>query len=592
MGTSGKGGRGAEAPAFDPRAAWRGTLGAAPLLASAAVFLLGAAVLLAFRGALADGLVDWDDDVYLERIPQLHDWTRTNWTSNLLWILTDRARFYWHPLAYGFHAAENGLFGGDLRLHHLAGLVLHALNAVWVLVLACAFLGPRRGEAPPARPAGVLGAALLAALLWALHPLRVESAAWLAEQKDLLCGFFSLAATAAWLLRATAPAGAPGGRWTLAVFACFVLALAAKPVAVALPAAWFVLDLAVLGRAGRPGGLRAAAMEKVPFLVLGFAAVVAGATGEKEEGRVSSSLVLGFEHRVVTPLWGFAAPLVKTAVPVGLSPFDPQFPAGEIRLLSPRWLGSLALLVAASVFALRRWRRGEPWWAAAWLAYLALAAPVSGIRQLATLATADRFSYLPTVPLFVLAGAGILAAGRAAAARFGPAGVAAAAGVPLLAAWGLALLAGRQVEVWRDPDTLWARVLREWPDRKPEPQDHLGAWHAKEAARTGDMDLWRKARGEFLESIRYFGANPAAWNNLGRVEEVLGDGAKAERCLRESARLADRFPLPRWNLARVLARKGERKEAERWYREALAAGGEVDPRLVAEVEGLLGIPAK
>ncbi|NUN52975.1 MAG: hypothetical protein HUU06_09355, partial [Planctomycetaceae bacterium] len=192
----------APSPTFDPRHAWRHTLGAARADGALALVLLASAVLFAFRGVLGNGLVMWDDNLYREQIPQLQEWSG----GNLLWMLTDRSWFYWHPLAYAWHAAENALFGADHRGPQAAAIALHALNAGWVLVLGCAFLGPRRGDPAPPSAGAVLGASLAAAALWALHPLRVESVAWMAEKKDLLCAFLSFAATAAWLLRATLPA--------------------------------------------------------------------------------------------------------------------------------------------------------------------------------------------------------------------------------------------------------------------------------------------------------------------------------------------------------------------------------------------------
>jgi tetratricopeptide (TPR) repeat protein len=209
--------------------------------------------------------------------------------------------------------------------------------------------------------------------------------------------------------------------------------------------------------------------------------------------------------------------------------------------------------------------------AVAWFAYLALAAPMSGLRQLANLATADRFSYVATIPFYVLAAAGILRWGRGAAAA------------ALLAAGGLCALTLPQIGVWHDPVTLWTRVLEQWPDRGPEPHDHLGAWYAHEGKESAAIQ-------EFRASLRIAEQNPTAHNNLGRMLEGRGDTVGAEKEYRRSAALAPGFAVARWNLARLLARRGRKAEAEKWYREALATGGWVHPGLKAEVEGLLGIP--
>jgi hypothetical protein len=573
-----------EAPPLDPRAALRTTLRAAPSLSLALGLVIAASVLVAYRGSLDNGLVDWDDDIYLRRIPQLHAWT---W-ENVRWMLTDTSWFYWHPLTYFVHAAEITLWQAEPKPFHFVGVALHTVIAIEVLVLAAILLAPRLEGAGGEEPAAPVTAAFLAALLFALHPLRVESVAWIAETKDLLCSIFYLASLLAWLAYGTATERPERQRWYAVSFALFVLALAAKPIVLTAPVVFLVLDVFLLGRAKRPGSLRGLLLEKAPFLACGVVAAVYGASGAKEQSRASVPLDLGAGDRMLTPLWGFAAPLVKTLWPVHLCPFEPQLHTEEISLGNARYLLSAVLLCGLAAHVLVRWRKGEYAWAAAGLAYLAAMVPVSGIRQIAGLATADRFSYLPTIPLYVLAGAGILGARRRAAARFGTAGVAGVTMVPLFLAGLLAVLTVRQVEVWRDPGTLWARVREKWPGRVPVAHINLGAWYFSESLRTGDQRFLEKAGGEFEEAVRMTKANPAAENNLGRIYETLGRPEEALRHYQRAVEQAPRYSFAHMNLARFYASRGDLGSAERHYRAALETGGAIDADVKAEVERLLG----
>jgi tetratricopeptide (TPR) repeat protein len=191
---------------------------------------------------------------------------------------------------------------------------------------------------------------------------------------------------------------------------------------------------------------------------------------------------------------------------------------------------------------------------------------------------------------FYLAGAAVLGAvGGRPGARAG----AAAAALALGAAGWLAVATGAQVGVWKDPGTLWTRVIETWPGRIPGAYDHLGAWYASRASRAETPEertrLWNEAARQFRAALKLAPKNPSAANNLGRALERLGESKEAERLYREAAAQAPGFAIPRMNLARLLATSGRRAEGRRFYDQALATGGWVQPELKAEVEALLGL---
>lgn len=567
---------------------------------------------------LGNGFVDWDDNVLLLENPAYRG---LGWT-HLRWMATTTLLGHWVPLTWLTLGLDYVVWGMAPMGYHLTSLLLHVANAVLVYGVATRLYA--RGSDIGA-PAGRVGAAA-AVLLFALHPLRVETVVWVTERRGVLSAFFCLVAVLAYLEAARRDGAAR--RWRLLVsVGAYVLALLSKATVMTLPAVLVLLDVYPLRRLPPDPGAwtepaaRRVWLEKLPYALASLAGGVASYWGQTRASGVTVLETPTWVGKAILSLWFFVD---RTLRPVGLSPlYEPPL---RIDPFEPRVLWSAAALIAisAAVVALRRrWPAGL----AAWVAYGVLLAPVVGIVHAGPQLIADRYGYLACLPWALLAGAGAGAAARAAARgtlRPGLARLLAAAG--LLAVLGLAGLTWRQVPVWRDSERLWRHAVAVGP-RCSVCRINLGTWlyrhDAFEAARQqyeaalalrpdkvgvheyAGMALARL--GRFPEAISHFEVildrypasldarlhHAAALMGLGRLGEAIEDlreiqrfhppAAAAEYFERAAAAEPD-GAIPRLGLFQAYVALG-RPEQARTQHAALAA---LHPTLAALVAGALG----
>lgn len=422
--------------------------------ALAAAGLVAAVTTIAYLPCLQNGFVDWDDTTVIVRNPLL----QLGFTDAVVRALTQIHDAYWLPLTSLSFWADHRLWGLDPYGFHLTNLVLHALCAAWVALLALRVFSLARPEVPEASWAVP---SAIAALLWSLHPLRVESVAWATERKDVLSAALGLPAVLLYLSwaarRRAAPVPLPQAlrdRTYLAALALSALALLAKPAFVVLPAVFLVLDLFPLRRA-RPGTFVALLVEKAPWLALALADGVVTVLAQRpalmplDEASPSARALLAF-HSIVE-----YARLM--AWPEGLMPYY-LHPGNAPSLADPTYLGPLALvlsLTAGAVVLARRW----PGVLAAWGLFLVPLAPVLGLVQAGGQRIADRFTYLPAIaPSLAVAYLLFRAADRLGRVGRVVAGLAAAAAIGALASVTLGL-----EPIWRDSGALWTRVIEVTP---------------------------------------------------------------------------------------------------------------------------------
>jgi tetratricopeptide (TPR) repeat protein len=333
-----------------------------------AIFLLTA---LLFLHTGAYGFLNWDDNEFVTA----NFFVRQGLTAqSVQWALTTNF-VYWQPLIYLSHMTMVSLFGMNGGPHHLLNVLLHAINAtLWFLILC--------------RLRFAVWTAAIATVLFAWHPLRAESVAWISERKDVLSGLFWLLTILAYIHYAQLRKD--WRRYAL-VLILFALALAAKPVAVTLPVLFLLLDYWPLNRLD-PSTLRARLIEKIPLLALSAGSALITIAGQDSSSSLSTGLSL--PYLMANAVRSYAIYVKQTAWPEALAPFYAlPNPISPVEVVF-----SAALLAALSWFAWKSWRR-SPWWAVAWLWYLITLLPNCGIIQVGQQAHADRYTYLPTTML-------------------------------------------------------------------------------------------------------------------------------------------------------------------------------------------------
>lgn len=511
----------------------------------AVALVLAAATLALYAPVRGHGFVDYDDDEYVFRNPHVQAGLSAD---GVAWAFTSLEAANWHPLTWLSHMLDCELFGLRPAGHHLMNLVLHSANVV-LLFLVLAFL------------TGALWRSAAVAALFALHPLNVESVAWVAERKNLLSTFFWILTIAAhgWYVRR------PGASRYLAVAAGTALALLSKPMAVTIPFVLLLLDFWPLGRMSR-GAIGRLVLEKLPLLVLAGLTSAITLQAHLQGGSVVAMEAIPPGARLSNAIVSYAAYLGKLVWPARLGVF---YPHRESSLPPAVVWATAAALVAATAGALRAARRA-PYVTVGWSWYLVTLLPVIGIVQVGTQAMADRYMYVPAIGLFLAAAWG------AAALASSPKAARVLAAATVAALLGLAVRASAQVHVWHDSLSLFRATIRAVPD----------SWVAHYNLGNGLVAAGRaaEAEAEFRETIRLSPRFARAHNNLGDVLDGMGRRTEAAAAYEEAIRIKPDLAEAHNNLGTALAAMGRLDEAEASLRRAVA----LQPRF-AEAYVNLGI---
>ncbi|MEJ2697626.1 MAG: tetratricopeptide repeat protein [Candidatus Sulfobium sp.] len=431
-------------------------------LAGIMVFLV---TLLNYLPSLRNGFTNWDDNTYVYANMHIQRplWDVFGWAF---------AKFYagnWHPLTWISHAIDYGVWGLNPVGHHLTSNVIHALNAMLVTFVCFRLLDcaaerqvPGNGAGPFAGERDIVIAGAFTGLLFGIHPIHVESVAWVSERKDLLCGMFFCLSLLAYLRYADAEKygrPAPGNYLlSLVLFAC---ALLSKPMAVTLPVVMLIADWYPLGKIRSLKTFASTVTEKLPFIALSTISAVVTFLAEDIGGHVVPLKVADVPARLLVAAQALFSYLLKMVLPMGLVPFYPY--PGDVSMLSVRQMTAvLAIFVITGCVIVFRTRK---LWLAIWAYYIVTLLPVLGIVRVGMQSMADRYAYLPSIgPFFVL--------GLAVARGYGGADglkrrmpgrsfmAAAVAGCVLLF---LSVMTVKQISVWRNSITLWDYVIEREP---------------------------------------------------------------------------------------------------------------------------------
>jgi tetratricopeptide (TPR) repeat protein len=450
---------------------------------------------LVFRPSLNGEYLRYDEEAYVTKNPVVQQGLTpegTAWAFGL-----EKETIYWHPLTWLSHMADVELFGLDPRGHHAGSVLLHVLCTLLLFLVLLRMTG------------GLWPSAFVAAL-FALHPLHVESVAWIAERKDVLSAFFWMLTLGAYALYAERPGP---GRY-LAVVVCFVLGLMAKPMVVTLPFVLLLVDWWPLRRFSRATAGRRV-LEKLPLL--GMAAFSSGLTYlvQKNIGALGEPEALPLGIRLGNALASYGGYIGQMFWPLRLATFYPHSGAD---LEAGRVLAGAA--VVAGMSALVIWQRRRRYLTVGWLWYLGTLVPVIGLVQAGDQAMADRFTYIPLIGLFVMLAWGIAGLpGLQAPDRTRKLLLGVPAGGVLL---GLTVLTVIQIGTWRDSISLWRRALAV-TDKNYFAHNNLGQAY-------NDAGRYEEAAEQYAAGVALAPEWAEGHSNLGNVLVRLGriDGALKE----------------------------------------------------------------
>jgi len=536
------------------------------------------------------GFIHYDDVLYVTDNTHVQGGLSC---EGFLWAMTTSHASNWHPLTWLSLMADYELFWLSPSGYHWNNLLFHMANTVllfWVL----------NGMT------GALWRPVFVAALFAVHPLHVESVAWVAERKDVLSAFFWMLTMGAYVRYVRHPVLS---RY-LAILLAFMLGLLAKPMLVSLPFVLLLVDYWPLRRFrfGELSGLSRLIVEKIPLFIFSGASALVTFLVQKNAEAVASLEFLSTGMRLANAFVSYAAYVVKTFWPAGLAIFYPH--PGTWPVWQVVW--SVLLVVGVTVCAVACIRR-YPYCIVGWLWYLGTLVPVIGLVQVGSQSMADRYTYIPLIGLFIVVVWGV--ADLLRGWRYGrTVGVAAATAV--LSA--LIVVTWFQVQRWRDSITIFTHALKvtegnylahnnlgmalKKGDRAEDAKAHFRAAinikpnYAPAYNNMGYL-LTREGRTEegiqfYLKALQIRPDNVDVLFNLGEGLASIGRIDEAIVSYREALRLAPENPVVHNNFGVALTKKGSMNEAASEYREALRlkpdhAGAHNNLAMVLAEQGLL-----
>jgi len=485
--------------------------------------------------------ISFDDYQYVRDNPHVSSGVTG---KNFLWALTSVEASNWHPVTWMSHMADVQLFGMSPRYHHLTNVAIHIASSLLLLLLLLSCTGS-------------IWKSSFVAALFALHPLHVESVAWVAERKDVLSAFFGLLTL---FFYSGYVAKRKPGRYLLALFS-FLLGLMSKPMLVTLPIIMLLMDYWPLGRYRQEGQeqlvrqLRTKMLslikEKIPFLALTLPSVVLTIYAQHQGGSVAGLKEIPLLLRTGNALIAYVKYIGKILWPSDLAIFYPLSSA------VPLWqvIGFLVILVLLSACAIRAGRR-YPYLVLGWFWFLITLLPVIGLVQVGGQSMADRYTYLPSIGLFIVATWGVPDLARRLRYRKGI--LALLAGVIIIAS---AAITWKQLGYWQDGISLYRHALQVTPN------NHLVNFNlAVDLTEKGDLDGAIQAYRASLEGNTFISE---AHNNLGFVLAKKGDWDAAIREYQLSLWMNPKDTRSLLNLGDAFAQKGDLQAAIKQYRQVL-----------------------
>ncbi|MHB8907352.1 MAG: tetratricopeptide repeat protein [Syntrophales bacterium] len=488
-------------------------------------------VLISYWGVVENDFIGFDDPAYVVENYQLQ---RGLTGGTTVWALTTTYMGNWHPLTWISLMLDWEMFRMNAAGYHWTSVIVHLLGGLFL------FWGLSRMTASP-WPSGLVAA------LFLVHPLHVESVAWVTERKDVLSGFFWMTGIWCYAKYAERP-GLIRYLWVAFSFGCSLLS---KPMAVTFPFVLLLLDCWPLRRTfGEKTSWLRLAGEKVPLFILSAAGSAVAFIIQKESAAMAPLSAIPLTDRLANATVSYVAYLWKTFWPEALSifyPYDGPPSLGQLII-------ALAVLIAVTTISTIQFRR-RPYLIIGWLWYLGTLVPVIGLVQVGSQAMADRYTYLPLVGIFIMVvwgGKDLLDGSRRQRAIGGFVSMAVVAI--------LVFLTQIQVDYWKDSSTLFNHALRS-TERNFMAHEIL----AEGMVKTGDLT---GAERHYREAIRIRPNFKNACTGLGYLLMIQGKLDEASSLLERTLRIDPKFAPAMKNLGYVRMRQRRLKDAIQLYRMA------------------------
>jgi tetratricopeptide (TPR) repeat protein len=395
--------------------------------------VLAAATFVAFEGVRSNDFVHYDDDRYVTD----NEYVQKGLSfESVRWAFTTRHQGNWHPLTWMSHLVDSTVFGMKPAGHHLVSVCFHIANVILLFLIL-------------KKMTGAIWPSAFVAAVFGLHPLGVESVAWIAERKNVLSNFFAFLTIWAYLWYAQKP----GWRRYVVIAVLFAAGLLSKSMLVTLPFVLILLDYWPMGRFSGLKGRRwlwRAIVDKLPLLAMSAAFCVVTYLAQLNAGAVPDMVSMPLGLRISNALVSYIRYIGKVFCPTSLAALYPLDMKGY-----PLWkaAGCLVLLLAATAVIIAEWRRRR-FLLTGWLWYLGTLVPVIGLVQVGVQAMADRYMYLPGIGIYIIVA---WLADEAVAKLRLPKAVPAAAGVAIL--FVLLLITRTQVGYWKNSESLFLHSL-------------------------------------------------------------------------------------------------------------------------------------
>lgn len=534
-----------------------------------ACLLLAVVTLVLYNPVTHHPFVNYDDDRYVTENPHVRQGLTA---GTIIWALTSTEQANWHPLTWMSHALDYTLFRRNPAGHHFTSVLLHIVNAV-LLFLLLVWATKR------------LGPSLFVAALFALHPINVESVAWIAERKNVLCTLFFLLTLWAYGWYAKSP------NWKryLVVSALFTAGLASKPMVITLPFLLLLLDYWPLERVrlakekvehSLPSfSWQTLALEKIPLLILSAASAIITMRAQQAGGAMRSTAQFSFSVRMANAIYAYAMYLWKMVWPAKLAPLYPH-PGDSLAA----WRVALAALALIAITAVAIKFRRRRYLLVGWLWFLGTLVPVIGLVQVGDAAMADRYAYIPLIGIFIMIA---FAAADWAESKPFSRWLALPAAVIIIA---LAIATHRQIGFWQSNQDLWTHTLAV-TDNNFIAEDNLGGalilegkeeaayLHFEAATRINPRDpmsrsnlgTYDETHNRLPEAIEQYqaaisltsdpGLLAQTYANLGAAQRALGEGDEARKSYDKSMRLNPFLPGSWLGMGLLARQQGKLQEA-------------------------------